>query len=35
LIALILYWNLLDRLRKHTRAIVRGKPPLMLKGMAG
>ncbi len=35
LIALILYWNLLDRLRKHTRAVLAGKPRVLLRGVDG
>lgn len=33
LIALIMYWNLLDRLRKHVKAIARGEPRAELKGV--
>lgn len=32
LIALILYWNLLDRLRKHVKSIIRTGSPAPLKG---
>lgn len=34
LVALILYWNLLDRLRKHLKSIERTGNPATLKGMA-
>ncbi|MCG3124141.1 MAG: hypothetical protein GIKADHBN_02584 [Phycisphaerales bacterium] len=33
LVALIMYWNLLDRLRKHTRSIVRTGQPARLRRM--
>lgn len=33
LIALVMYWNLLDRLRKHFKAIVKTGRPARLKGM--
>mgnify|MGYP003387908006 FL=1 len=33
LFALVMYWNLLDRLRKHLKAILRGEGSAQLKGM--
>ena len=35
LIALIMYWNLLDRMRKHLKSIVATGTPAALRGMAG
>ncbi len=35
LVALILYWNLLDRLRKHVKSIRRTGEPAKLRNMAG
>lgn len=35
IIALVLYWNLLDRLRKHTKSIVASGAPAALPRMAG
>lgn len=35
LIALIMYWNLLDRMRKHLKSIVAAGKPAELQGMAG
>ena len=35
LIALVMYWNLLDRLRKHTRAILKDGEPAKLPKMVG
>lgn len=34
LIALVLYWNLLDRLRKHVKSIIKHGGPARLKKMA-
>jgi hypothetical protein len=33
LVALIMYWNLLDRMRKHLKSIVANGQPASLRGM--
>jgi hypothetical protein len=35
IIALVLYWNLLDRMRKHLKSIESSGAPASLKNMAG